>query len=300
MMPPRRRDWFGISGFDPGQARLRRGGFLYLLDSVGSTSDFLLSRGAAAEGRLCRWDGWGWQVGDRQVLPPPSQPRPGSVAVARRQTSGRGRMGHRWHDGGLAMSWLIDPLPAHQAARLAVWTGLTATLALRDLCGAPVRLKWPNDLRLDGRKLGGIILDMVVQGPRSRLVAGIGVNTGARTGDVPEALREIAVALIPDPPRWSHLSHLAGAVLRRWEDELPRFLADGWPAYRECYDEVDDLAGMDIRLQSGRETLRGTSLGIDDEGALRLRTTDGGVRTLLAGDVHITGIARREGDHAAR
>jgi len=296
-----KRDWFGVSGYEPGEARRRRGGFLYLLDRVGSTSDFLLSRGDPAEGRLCRWDGWGWQTGPRKTLPPPTQPRPGSVAVARRQTGGRGRMGRRWHDGGgLTMSWLIEPLPARQAARLAVWTGLIATLVLRDLSGAPVMLKWPNDLRLHGRKLGGLILDMVVQGPHTRLVAGLGLNVGELPPDMPAALRAASVALSPDPSRWSTLSHLTGAILDRWDHELPRFLTDGWPAYRDAYCTVDDLAGREIRLQSGRESLRGEPLGIDEEGALRLRTADGATRVLLAGDVHITETTRREGDHAAR
>jgi BirA family biotin operon repressor/biotin-[acetyl-CoA-carboxylase] ligase len=296
-----KRDWFGVAGFEPGEARCRRGGFLYLLDQVGSTSDFLLSRGAPAEGRLCRWDGWGWQVGARQSLPAPSQPRAGSVAVARRQTAGRGRMGRRWHDGGgLALSWLIDPLPVRQAARLAVWTGLVATLVLREATGLPVRLKWPNDLRLHGRKLGGLILDMVVQGPRTRFVAGLGVNVGEPAPDLPADLLATSVALAPDPHRWSSLAHLAGAILRRWDEELPRFLDLGWDGYRDAYREVDDLAGREISLQHGPEILRGEPLGIDREGALLLRTPDGETRTLLAGDVHILETTRREGDHAAR
>ncbi|MBC8423346.1 biotin--[acetyl-CoA-carboxylase] ligase [bacterium] len=296
-----KRDWFGVAGFEPGAARRRRGGFLYLLDRVGSTSDFLLSRGDRAEGRLCRWDGWGWQVGARQTLPPPTEPRPGSVVVARRQSAGRGRMGRRWHDGGgLTMSWLIDPVPARQAARLAVWTGLVATTALRDLTGVPVMLKWPNDLRLRGRKLGGIILDMVVQGPHTRFVAGLGITVGEPPADMPADVREAAAALTPDPPHWSTLSHLAGAILTLWDNELPRFLDTGWAAYRAAYRAVDDLAGREIRLQSGRESLCGEPLGIDEGGALLLRTADGATHTLLAGDVHITETSRREGDHAAR
>ncbi|MBU1073959.1 hypothetical protein KKG45_11995, partial [bacterium] len=181
-----------------------------------------------------------------------------------------------------------------------VWTGLAVALALRDLTGVAVMLKWPNDLRLHGRKLGGIILDMVVQGPRSRFVAGLGVNVGDWPPDMPADLCASSIALPADPRRWTTLSHLAGAILRRWDDELPRFLESGWPGYRESYHEVDDLEGRQIRLQCGRETLHGISKGIDDEGALILRTNEGETRKLLAGDVHITGTSRRKGDHAAR
>ena len=288
MITLHRRDWFGVAGFDPGSERLRRGGFLYLLDEVGSTNDFLLERGDPAEGRLCRWDGWGWSVGDRRSLPPPRAPRPGSVVVARCQTAGRGRMGRRWQGGqGLTLSWLIDPLPLPQAARLAVWTGLIAALALRDLSGEPVRLKWPNDLRLRGRKLGGILLDMVVRGAETRFVAGLGVNVGDWSDEMPAELRRIATSLAPSPRRWSSLAHLAGAILRRWDAEVLRFLVEGWAAYRDDYDAVDELAGRRIVLTRGNETLAGLVRGIDDDGALRLEGPDGRVDRWLAGDVHI-------------
>lgn len=289
MISLRRRDWFGVAGFDPGPERLHRGGFLYLLDEVGSTSDFLLDRGGPAVGRLCRWDGWGWSVGDCRTLPPPRAPRPGSVVAAREQTAGRGRMGRRWQGGqGLTLSWLIDPLPAARAARFAVWTGLIAVLALRDLTGEPVRLKWPNDLRLHGRKLGGILLDMVVRGAESRFVAGLGINVGDWTDAMPADLRRLATSLPPVPGRWSSLAHLAGAILQRWDAEAPRFLAEGWAPYRADYDAVDELADRHIALVTGAETLSGLARGIDDDGALRLEDVDGCTHRLLAGDVHIT------------
>jgi len=289
MIPLHRRDWFGVAAFDPGSVCIGRGGFLYLLDEVGSTSDFLLDRGDPADGRLCRWDGWGWQIGDRQPLPPPSEPRAGSIVVARRQTTGRGRMGRRWHGGdGLAMSWLIDPLPVERAARLAVWTGLSAVLTLRELTGEPICLKWPNDLRLHGRKLGGILLDMIMRGAQSRFVAGIGVNVGDWGPDMPVDLRKTSIALQPASGRWSTLSHLAGAILNRWAVEAPHFLDVGWSEYRDAFEAVDDLAGRRVVLTCGRETLTGLAEGIDDDGALRLRAADGELHRLHAGDVHIT------------
>ena len=298
MISLRRRDWFGVAGFEPGAERLARGGLLYMLDEVGSTSDFLLCRGEPADGRICRWDGWGWQAGERQSLPPPREPRPGSVVVARRQTAGRGRMGRRWRSGGLMMSWLLDPLPAPQASRLAVWTGLMTVLAVREYFGEPVMLKWPNDLRLHGRKLGGIILDMIMQGGRSRLVAGLGVNLGELPTDMPDDLRKVATALPPRPGGRGATSRLAGAILKRWDAQLPRFLEAGWDAFADDYTAVDDLAGREIELVRGDERLRGTASGIDGEGALLLRDDDRTTQRLLAGDVHVTGLSGSEAGEA--
>ncbi len=290
MIPQIGRDWFGLTSFDPGPERTEDG-FLYVLEEVGSTSDFLLGRGAPATGRLCRWDGWGWQAGQRQLLQPPADARPGSVAVARRQSAGRGRLGRRWHgQGGLLMSWNIDPVPSPPVAGLAVWTGLTAVLALEELTGLPVRLKWPNDVFLHGRKLGGILLDFMVLTPRPRLVAGLGLNVGRLPADLPPDVRARAAILPPDPARWRTLGDLAGAVLRRWEDGRERFLSAGWDDFRSDYDRVDELAGRRVALASGGERREGLAVGIDDTGALLLRHGDGRVSTALAGDVHVLGV----------
>jgi len=275
-------DWFGLPGYAPGD--VRTDGFLYLLDEVGSTSDFLLGRGTPARGRLCRWDGWGWQAGDRGPVSPPTHARPGSAAVARRQTAGRGRQGRSWFAaGGLNLSWVVSPLPREGVARLAVWTGLLAAEAVGALTGLPVRLKWPNDLWLDGRKLGGMILDLVQRGPDRLLVAGLGVNIGPWPAAMPPQVRARAVSLPADV----RPAAVAGAVLSRHDAELPGLLAGGLAAFRPRLDAADCLRGRPVRLQEADGEVRGTALGIDDDGALILAADDGSRRVVLAGDVHL-------------
>ena len=282
------RDWFGLAAFDPGPWR-RDGARFYLLEEVGSTSDFLLGRGAPAEGRLCRWDGWGWLAGERSKLAPPRHPRPTACAVARVQRAGRGRQGRRWRTAGLALSWLVAPLPAARAAPLAVWTGLMAAEALAELTGLPLRVKWPNDLLLAERKVGGVLLDRTVTGADVRLVAGLGLNIDRLPDDLPDADRARAAALpaaaLGEPP----LAVAAGAILRRWDAELPRFLAKGWAPFRARWRARDALAGHAVVVHTGEGELSGTADGIDDGGALRLRLPDGRRRTLCAGDVHLGG-----------
>jgi len=291
MISIRGRDWFGLPGFDPGPRR--RGGFLYLLDEVGSTSDFLLGRGEPASGRLCRWDGWGWQAGDRQPIPAPEHVRPGSLAVARNQAGGRGRQGRDWFTaGGLAMSWTITPIPRRQASRLAVWTGLMTVAAVADLTGLPVRLKWPNDLFLDGRKLGGMILDLVQRGPDRILVAGLGLNVGPWPSDTPAEVRAVATTLERSPETTP--ANLAQHVLQRCDDEMMRFLDEGWGTYRPLYDAFDHLRDREVVLTAPGGTLKGRACGIDDGGALLLETDDGAVQAVLAGDVHVAGFEGRK------
>ena len=87
------RDWFGLDVFQVGPRFLRDSGILYLLDEVGSTSEFLRGGGDPARGRLCTWDGWGWKARKQALLDPVTSPTPGTVVVARQQTVGRGRQG---------------------------------------------------------------------------------------------------------------------------------------------------------------------------------------------------------------
>src|SRR5258707_11137636 len=90
----------------------------------------------------------------------------GSVVVADHQTAGRGRLAHRWEappGTALLVSFVLAPNPL---------LSLAAGVAAAEACGRGVRLKWPNDLLLDGRKVGGIL----VEASPSRAVCGIGIN----------------------------------------------------------------------------------------------------------------------------
>jgi BirA family biotin operon repressor/biotin-[acetyl-CoA-carboxylase] ligase len=181
------------------------------------------------------------------------------------------------------MSWTISPVPRNHASRLAVWTGLMVVEAVREITGEDVRLKWPNDLWLHGRKLGGMILDLVQRGPERLLVAGLGINIGKWPDTVPDEVLVRATKL----DEGVRLSVLIAAILNRHDRERPRFLEEGWPAFRKRLDELDVLRGRTIELRDARGVHQATALGIDDDGAL-LVDINGQQETVLAGDVHIT------------
>lgn len=118
----------------------------------------------------------------------------GAVVVAGRQTRGRGRRDHTWESPagmGLYASFILRPgWPAKQAPHLAVLAGMAAYGALA-AAGVPgLRVKWPNDILADGRKLAGVLVEPRVGGERIEFaVAGIGINVAQRADDFPPALR---------------------------------------------------------------------------------------------------------------
>ncbi len=259
------------------------------MDSVGSTSDFLLGRGEPASGRRCLWREWGWEAQPVARHAPPRQPGPGTLAVARRQTHGRGRQGQHWQDcGGLFLSWVWRFDLQVLRAGLPVWIGLITAQALGEQYGLNVQLKWPNDLLVGGRKLGGFLLDRIGTEPAGTAVAGLGLNLGATKLDFPPDLLTRATSLQMLLGRTPQPAEVAGVVLARLGAERAQFEAAGWQPFSRSFARLDWLAGRAVTLTAGRRVVRGYAAGIDRQGALIVITPGGPNRHLQAGDVHLT------------
>ena len=290
---PVHRDWFGLDGFLPGPRFTRDGALLYLLETVGSTNDFLRGRGGAAPGRLCSWDGWGWRAQQQEELPPVKVPRPGTVVVARRQVRGRGRQGRTWLDcDGLHLSVVV---PGHRASfdrGFSVWLGLQTVLSLREDFSIDARLKWPNDITVGSRKLGGILLETAGRGDQAVIVAGLGLNIGARLDQMPTALHGSATSVRMVTGHAPRPGDVAGRVLARVEAGLDAFGREGWGPFRPALACLDCLLGRRVTVAVGQRSHAGRAVGLDDRGRLVLEADDGTTVAVPAGDVHIL-----SGDH---
>ena len=209
--------------------------------------------------------------------------------AARVQTAGRGRRGRAWStgEGDLAATLLTitDRAPA-DAARFAFVAALaTADLAALYVPEALVRLKWPNDLLLDGRKASGVLIESGAR-PDGRLWLAIGIGVNLR--HAPDAERPATaladhlradVAATPTPN--IALSQLAKAFARRtalWDQDGFAAIARAWTARAAHLGEP-----CEARLPG--ETVTGVAEGLEPDGALRLRLSDGAVRRITAGDV---------------
>ena len=289
---PVHRDWFGLDGFLPGPRFTRDGAVLYLLETVGSTNAFLRGRDEPAPGRLCTWDGWGWRAAAQADLPPVADPRPGTVVVARRQTRGRGRQGRRWLDaGGLNLSVVV---PGHRAAfdrGFSVWLGLQTVLTLREDFSIDARLKWPNDITVGTRKLGGILLETAGRGDEAVIVAGLGLNIEARADQLPVPLHGSATSVRMVTGAAVRPGDVAGRVLARVEAALDDFGRAGWGPFRPALACLDCLLGQRVRVAVGESVHAGRAVGLDDRGRLVLAADDGTTVAVPAGDVHILGDA---------
>jgi BirA family biotin operon repressor/biotin-[acetyl-CoA-carboxylase] ligase len=292
---PVARDWFGLDVFQVGPRFLRDSGVLYLLDEVGSTSEFLRGGGKQATGRVCRWDGWGWKAQQPARLDPLTDPGPGTVVVARRQTAGKGRQGRSWVDcGGLHLSVVVPPHRASFSQGFSVWLGLLSVLVLREDFLVDARLKWPNDIMVSGRKLGGLLLETTRIGKEKMVVAGLGMNLSTPRSGFPSSLSGSATSTLIETGRLLRPGEVGGRIISRVENELDMFQAGGWSSYRTALSFLDCLLGQQVHLVSGGRNFLGRAAGIDDHGALLLEDDRGRTAVFSAGDVHLETVLEKE------
>lgn len=203
---------------------------------------------------------------------------PGCVVLAEEQSAGRGRWGRTWRAGsgsGLLFTVVLEAGAPVAPGSLPVLLGLATVRALRSLGVSDALLKWPNDLWWRERKLGGLLVEQA----GTCLFAGCGLNITQSDGDWPDGLRGFSASLRQAGVRASREAVLA-AVLGSWESMLGPWSRGGLDVFKEELRGCDALLGRDCRVSVGRETLRGTVLGVAMDGSLRLGLPDGRERRL--------------------
>lgn len=221
----------------------------------------------------------------------------GATVIADRQTAGRGRLGRSWQAApgqALMLSVLLRPPPGLQDPEIlaqwpmAVALGTLAALRLRLPDPSMAALKWPNDLLLLGRKAAGMLTELTWDAAGPRLIVGLGLNLRQRSfPDLPGASSlALTLGANDDDPRL-HRGGLAADLLRAAAVEVAR-LAEGEPLTPRWAAELVTLGRrVTARANEDGNALEGLAEGVAADGALLLRTDDGTLRQLRAGDVSL-------------
>ncbi|MBI3910967.1 MAG: biotin--[acetyl-CoA-carboxylase] ligase [Armatimonadetes bacterium] len=201
----------------------------------------------------------------------------GDVYLATQQTAGRGRRGRRWvaGPGALLLSAILPTQQPAEGASLAA--GIAVAEAIRAL-GFPARLKWPNDVYLAGRKLGGILVES--RGRGNLIVVGIGLNVNNVVQGAPEAPNAISLAEAGGRPVDGEA--LRQRVLAELGRVWPVWVASGFAPLRPRWNALDAACGRWVRVG---ESLEGLAVGVDESGALLVRLPSGEIRCARAGEV---------------
>jgi BirA family biotin operon repressor/biotin-[acetyl-CoA-carboxylase] ligase len=213
----------------------------------------------------------------------------GAVVLAEEQTAGKGRAGRSWQSDrgvGIYVTLLLRPrLAPVQAPLLTMMAGLSAHSAIQAQTGLTPDLKWPNDLLLGGKKVGGILTEMHAEPAQVRFViVGIGLNVNQE--EFPGELGTTATSLRIETGRQQSRLEVLVRLLREFESDYNRFLREGPAGVTQKFEAVSSYAqGKRVRVTSGTQSYAGITAGLGPEGLLQVKREDGQVVTVISGDV---------------
>lgn len=214
----------------------------------------------------------------------------GFACLAEHQSDGRGRQGRTWVSPFaanlyLSLLWRFDVMPARLSA-LSLVAGVAALEALQDCDVQDLLLKWPNDVIWQDRKLAGILLEMngEATGP-CQVVLGLGINVNMPPGPA-SAIDQPWVDVRTAGGRPIDRNRLAGRVLFRLLSAIRGFASDGPASCLERWRAHDYVKDQPVTLHGLADSVHGTAVGLDDDGAL-LVEVDGTLRRYRSGEVSL-------------
>lgn len=212
----------------------------------------------------------------------------GTLVIADEQTAGRGRLGRQWvapAGANLLLSLLLRPaLPPRQALRLTMIAGLAAVEAIEQTSGLTARLKWPNDIWLNGKKAGGILAETrLVDEQLEYVIIGLGLNVNADLSAHAQ-LAGLATSLRMESEQQQDRLLLLRTLVERFADWYGGIRS---PRLREAWAGRLITLGQPVEAHAGRQMVSGLAEAVDEDGALLVRAEDGQLHRLSAGDVSL-------------
>lgn len=213
--------------------------------------------------------------------------RDGTVIISEFQSKGKGRQGRKWISPpgkNLLFSLILRPkLEAYRLPFLTILASTAVAAALREEYGLSVGVKWPNDLVLEGKKLGGILTEGEgLEGNVHFAVIGIGLNVNVDSGEMPQDIAQNAISLDMALGYTLHRAHVLAAILKRMKQYYAHILNGTPEIVIETWKSLSDTIGKYVELTGG---VTGYAEDIDQEGALILRSENGIRRRIWVGDL---------------
>lgn len=222
----------------------------------------------------------------------------GWVCFAESQTAGKGRRGREWvspfgSNIYLSVAWQFPQGGAAALSGLSLAVGVAVIRALKALQIHEIGLKWPNDIYHQGKKLGGILIE--VSGETDGIchaVIGVGLNlflSETKAQSITQAWTDISQII---GQRALFRNQLAGCLLNHLLPVIAGFEAQGLQAYLDEWRRYDCLNGLAATLFIAEQAIEGTVMGVNEQGLLLLKRKDGNIQTFASGEVSFSGASR--------
>lgn len=215
----------------------------------------------------------------------------GTIVVADQQTKGRGRLGRTWFSPpgtGIYLSIILKPkFPSEDAPGLSLMTALALAESLESFCPKGLKIKWPNDVLLGGRKVAGILTELSAEKNKiSHVIIGVGINVNHGIGHFPNELKDTATSVR------RYLKHKVGRVallqkfLLQFEREYSYYRKDRLAHGHRRLRQYSSLLGQEVTVQAAQHRTSGIAQDIDNRGRLILES-GGKLLSITAGEVTV-------------
>lgn len=215
--------------------------------------------------------------------------------MAEEQTAGKGRRGRSWVSAkgdGIWSSLLLTPdIPPDRASMLTLLAGLAVVRAIKDVTGLEGKIKWPNDVVIEGKKVCGILTEMSAQLDYiNYVVVGIGINVNQSSMDDSVAHIAASLSMLSGGSKVDRLGLLI-ALLQHFEELYESFLTKQSLSFiMDAYNAACINVGMDLKVEAYGEVSYGKGMRVDEEGRLIVRDSEGHDKAINAGEVSVRGL----------
>lgn len=220
----------------------------------------------------------------------------GTVIMANEQLNGRGRMGRDWvspKGKGIWMTIMLKPrISPADASKVTLLAACAVCKAIEEISGLYTKIKWPNDIVLNGKKLCGILTEMSAEIDEiNYLIIGIGVNVNIDLEDFPKELQAIATSIKIEKGLGVIRKELAAGIINNFERYYKGFIKTGSiKDYINEYKERSAVLGKEVRVTSSTLEIQGTVVDISEDGQLQLEMQDGTIKEIISGEVSVRGL----------
>ncbi|APC13919.1 MULTISPECIES: bifunctional biotin--[acetyl-CoA-carboxylase] ligase/biotin operon repressor BirA [Providencia] len=217
----------------------------------------------------------------------------GDTCLAEYQSAGRGRRGRQWVSPFgcnlyLSMYWKLDQGPA-AAIGLSLVVGIVIAETLNKISQEKVKVKWPNDLYMNDKKLAGILVELTGKtGDAAHIIIGIGINIGMNKNNI-ESSNTIT-------QEWSSLrdevedierNELSVNIIKALRESLVIFENEGLKPFLDRWFKLDNFLNRDVKLLIGNDIITGVERGINEQGALLLQKNNGEIIPYIGGEISL-------------
>jgi BirA family biotin operon repressor/biotin-[acetyl-CoA-carboxylase] ligase len=216
----------------------------------------------------------------------------GTAVIAESQTLGKGRKGRAWlspGSGGIYVSIILRPnIRPVNAVQIPLVVGVALAKAIRKSTSLDARIKWPNDIYINNKKVCGILAEISCEVDRiNHIIVGIGINANTRMNELPSDIQEVATSIAAEYGKDISRAELLRSFFTELEEVYTTFINDGFDDARKQWKKLTNTLGVRVKIIEGDNETRGKALDIDEEGFLVFQADSGDTMHITSGDVSL-------------